>query len=498
MHWTVVTGSGGEPLLSCQLIDLTEQHRVEELLAHRATHDPLTELGTRTVFLSHLERALHRLPRTDGQQAVVLFLDLDRLKYVNDTFGHLTGDAVLAEFSTRLRAAVRPSDVVARLGGDEFAVLLEEVDHPAESVVVAERILAAMRSPFVHSGRRIEICASIGIAVSATSQTTPDVLVAHADAAMYRAKQRGRGRFELFDDDAYTATVRRQSLEQELRSAVDRGQLLLHYQPIRDLNAGSIHAVEALLRWQHPERGLVSAAEFIHVAEDSDLLPLMARWLFETACCQLAGWDAELGADAPEAMFVNVAGSQLSDAGLVEAIADAVSGAGIAADRLFLEITESQIIADPLATAVNVAALQDMGCSLVVDDFGTGYSSLSRLSELPISVLKIDRSFVHAMINNRRTAAIAASVALLAHNLGHTVIAEGVETREELVAVTELGCELAQGFYIAPPLGPSAVADFVRATAGHDRGDRVPQEIRLPDDTADRQSSPARLRDGRR
>jgi EAL domain-containing protein (putative c-di-GMP-specific phosphodiesterase class I) len=225
----------------------------------------------------------------------------------------------------------------------------------------------------------------------------------------------------------------------------------------------------------------------------------MARWLFGTACAALAAWDAELGADAPQAMFVNVAGSQLSDAGLVDAIADAVSNAGVAADRLFLEITESQIIADPLATAVNVAALQQMGCSLVVDDFGTGYSSLSRLSELPISVLKIDRSFVHDMISNRRTAAIAASVALLAHNLGHTVIAEGVETKEELIAVTELGCEFAQGFFIAPPLPPSAVADLIRSSMGQNAEGADPLTIRLPDDGGhSRQPPPTRLKGARR
>ena len=461
LHAVPMTEVSGETLLLAQMIDLTEQRRAESELAHRATHDALTELSTRGVFLDQLGRALARLPRTSGRHAVVLFLDLDRLKYVNDTYGHLSGDAVIIEFATRLRAALRPSDVIARLGGDEFAVLLEDVVHPAESVAVAERILDGLEAPFHFASRRIEIRASIGVAVSTTDRTTPEALVAHADAAMYRAKQRGSGRFELFDEDAYTAGVRRQEIEDRLRAGVRDGELLLHYQPIVDVQTLRLVGVEALLRWQHPERGLVVAAEFIDIAERSDLLRPLAGWLFETALCQLARWDRELGAAAPQQMYVNVAGSQFGDDRLLSSIKDAVARSGVDVGRLSLEITETQILADPKATAATLDELLELGCTLVVDDFGTGYSSLSRLADLPVGVLKIDRSFTRDLTSNRRTSAVAASIALLAHNLGQVVIAEGVETAEQLLAVSELGYEYAQGYYLSPALAPDQLAGFI-------------------------------------
>ena len=459
----IAVSRGDERRVLVQVIDLTDQRRVEAMLAHQATHDPATGLATRGVFLEQLTRALARLPRTAGRYVAVLFADLDHLKFVNDTYGHLAGDALIAEFATRVRSAVRPSDVVARIGGDEFAVLLEDVGHPVESAEIAQRVLDALAEPFTHRGRRLEIRASAGIAVSTTAKITPETILAHADAAMYRAKQRGRGRYELFDDDAYAAARQRQHVEEQLRAAIASGRLLLHYQPLLELATDRVTGVEALLRWNHEERGIVNAADFIGVAEEADLLRPLTGWLFTTACTQLAAWDAELGAAAPHDVFVNVAGSQLADEQLATTIAAVLEQTGIKASRVKIEVTETQILTNPAGTATTVADLQALGCQLVVDDFGTGYSTLSRLTELPVTGLKLDRSFVVQLDSSREAAAVAASVALLAHNLRYTLVAEGVETQAELTAVTELGCHLAQGYLIAAALPAQELTGWLRA-----------------------------------
>ena len=457
----VAVSRGGEVRVLVQVIDLTEQRHAEALLAHQATHDVATGLVNRWVFVEQLTRALARLPRTQGRYVAVLFCDLDRLKYVNDTYGHLAGDALIAEFASRLRAAVRPSDVVARIGGDEFAVLLEDVGHPYESTEIAQRVLDALAVPLSHKNRRLEIRASVGIAVSTTEKITPETILAHADAAMYRAKQRGRGRYELFDDDAYAVARQRQHLEEQLRGGIPAGQFELHYQPLLNLATDAVTGVEALLRWNHPDRGLLSASEFIAVAEEADLLRPLTGWLVATACAQLAAWDAELGPAGPSELYVNVTGSQLADEHLAATLTDALARSGIAADRLKLEVTETQIYTDPTTIATTARDVTLLGCGLVVDDFGTGYSTLSRLTELPVSALKLDRSFFLQLDTSREAAAIAASVALMAHNLRYTLIAEGVETSAELNAVTELGCHLAQGYVIAPAMPGRALTRWI-------------------------------------
>ncbi len=383
VHFAGLSAEAGEWIALAQVIDLTDQRRAELLLAHQATHDPATGLVTRGVYLEQLARALARLPRVEGRYVVVLFCDLDRLKYVNDTHGHLAGDALIAEFARRVQAAVRPSDVVARLGGDEFGVLLEDVAHPVESAEIAQRVLDALAEPFLHDRRRLEIRASIGIAVSTEQRTTPETILAHADSAMYRAKNRGRGRYELFDDDAYTAARARQTVEQQLRDAIKADQLLLHYQPLLVLGTHRIVGVEALLRWRKPDGSVVAASEFIAVAEEADLLRPLTGWLFTTACAQLAAWDSELGSLAPQQMYVNIGGSQLADDDLATTIAGALHTTAISPDRLCIEVTETQILTHPAATAATVAELLQMGCQLVVDDFGTGYSTLSRLRACP-------------------------------------------------------------------------------------------------------------------
>jgi diguanylate cyclase (GGDEF)-like protein/PAS domain S-box-containing protein len=450
----------GSSLVVCQLIDITEQRRMEQLLVDRATHDPLTGLTARTVFVEQLQRALQRLTRTPGAHVAVLFIDLDRLKQINDMHGHHAGDAALRVFAQRLRQVVRPADVVARLSGDEFAVLVEDIGDPKQSLEIAERLLAAVTGPFEHGRRRLEIRASVGIAV-VDKPVPSEVLLAHADAAMYSAKRAGGGHCAVFDEDAYTATVRREQLEDELQRAVANDELILHYQPILDLTSRRVTAVEALLRWQHPSGRLMRAVEFIETAEQADLLAPLAGWIFGSVCKQLADWDAELRELAPQQIFVNVSGDQLANDRFAATIASAAESAGVCPSRLAIEITETQILSDPFLTAATVRELESLGCALVVDDFGTGYSSLSRLTQLPVSALKLDRSFVHDLTNDRRAAAISASVTLLAHNLKQQVIAEGVETEGQLTAVIELGCDYAQGYLIAPPHPAAELAAVV-------------------------------------
>ena len=452
----------GAPIAVCQLIDLTEQRRMEQLLVDRATHDPLTGMTTRTVFVEQLQRALQRLTRAPGAHVAVLFMDLDRLKQINDTHGHHAGDAALRVFAQRLRQTVRPADVVARLSGDEFAILLEDIGDPQQAVEVAERLLQAVAGPFEHGRRRLEIRASIGIA-AVTEPIPSELLLAHADAAMYSAKRAGRGRYAIFDEDAYTASVRRERMEDELHQAVANDELLLHYQPILDLTRRRVTAAEALLRWEHPSGRLIQAVEFIDTAEHVDLLTPLAGWIFNSVCTQLAEWDTQLRELAPQQVFVNVSGDQLANDQFASTVADAAERAGVSPSRLAVEITETQILSDPVLTAATVRDLESLGCALVVDDFGTGYSSLSRLTQLPISALKLDRSFVHDMTSDRRAAAISASVTLLAHNLRQKVIAEGVETEAQLTAVAELGCDFAQGYLIAPPRPAAELPALLRA-----------------------------------
>ena len=451
----------GSRMLVCQLVDVTEQRQTEQMLAERAAHDQLTGLTTRTVFIEQLQRALQRLTRMNHAHVAVLFMDLDRLKQINDRHGHHAGDAALRVFAQRLRQVVRPADVVARLGGDEFAVLLEDITDPRRAVEIAERLIEAVTGPFEYGRRRLDIGVSVGIA--AVAEPLPcEVLLAHADAAMYSAKRSGRGRYAVFDEDAYAASLRRERLEDELQQAVANHQLLLHYQPILDLSSRRVTAAEALLRWQHPSGRLIQAAEFIDTAENVDLLVPLAGWIFSSVCTQLADWDAELGELAPERIFVNVSGGQLANERFAATVASAADKAGVSPARLAVEITETQILTDPAVTAATVNELECLGCALVVDDFGTGYSSLSRLTQLPISALKLDKSFVHDLTSDRRSAAISASVTLLAHNLRQQVIAEGVETESQLTAVTELGCDFAQGYLIARPRPAAELATVIR------------------------------------
>ncbi len=431
-------------------------------LAARALRDPLTGALSRSVFYEELARALSRMSRRPHPLAV-LFIDLDRLKQVNDSHGHAAGDELIRQTGARLASSVRPSDAIARIGGDEFVVLLDDLQTPEEAEVIAARVLRSLSQPCpVAPSVWINPSASVGVALADPELPGPDVLLSHADAAMYKAKQAGRGRYELFDAAAYMETTARIQLEAELRAAISEDQLTLHYQPIFNLSTGTLGAVEALLRWRHPRRGILGAQAFIDVAEDSGLLRSIGPWVIGQSCRQLAKWDTQLGQRAPRQIYINLSVGELVQPGLHEGIAAATAAAAIAPDRLVIEITESGMLDKPGSVTEAVDRLVGLGCGVAIDDFGTGYSALSRLVDLPADILKIDQSFVHGLSRGHESAAVIAAVLLLAHNLRKTVVAEGVEDPAALATLTELGCEHAQGYYLGRPQPAEVITKQLR------------------------------------
>ncbi|MGQ0521329.1 MAG: putative bifunctional diguanylate cyclase/phosphodiesterase [Actinomycetota bacterium] len=415
---------------------------------HRANHDTLTGLPNRTLVLDRLDHALARLAR--GRRSVgVLFVDLDRFKVVNDTLGHSVGDEVLVRIGERLQAAVRPGDTVGRLAGDEFVVVCEEVETCAV-LQVAERIAAAIASPMPLYGRESVLTASIGIALAAGGGRAEDVL-RDADVAMYRAKERGRDRIEVFDAAIRARLLERLEMEQALRRALQHGELRLHYQPIVRAADNELLGVEALVRWEHPDRGLVAPADFIPLAEESGLITRIGRWVLIEACSQLGRWQDADPQLAALTIGVNLSARQFTDPGIVAIVAEALHRAGIAPGALTLEITESVLMEEVEATADTLRALKELGVGLSIDDFGTGYSSLSYLKRFPVDSLKIDRSFVDGLGIDSEDHAIVNAVVSLAHALGLDVVGEGVETEVQLRELRRLGCDAVQGYLVGHP-----------------------------------------------
>lgn len=423
--------------------------RAFQQAVHQATHDPLTGLPNRTLVLDRLEQALARLGRS-GAPVSVLFVDLDRFKVVNDSLGHIAGDEALVHLAERLRAAVRQPDTVGRLAGDEFVVVCEDTD-AREALAVADRVARARAEPLPLEAGETVVTASIGIAHGEPG-TGAEEMLRDSDVAMYRAKERGRSRIEIFDAAMRHRMLDRLEMERALRAAMHNGELCLHYQPIVCLDDGRVVAAEALLRWYHPARGMVGPAEFIPVAEESGLILPLGRWVLGQACTQLAVWRA---AGRPGLrVTVNLSARQFGDPDLVGVVAGALRASGLPGEALWLEITESVLMEEAEATAETLRALKALGVHLSVDDFGTGYSSLSYLKRFPVDALKIDRSFVDGLASDPEDEAIVTAVISLAQALNLEVVAEGVEEPAQLRKLHRLGCDAVQGYLFGPPRPP--------------------------------------------
>jgi diguanylate cyclase (GGDEF)-like protein/PAS domain S-box-containing protein len=451
--------TGGRQLTLALVRDFTERQRAEERMAYLAQYDHLTGLANRTLLQDRLHQALARGER-DGAKVALLFLDLDHFKAVNDTFGHAAGDELLQAVAGRLKGRLRESDTVARLGGDEFAVVLENMGDGQDAGSVAQDILDILSEPLALSGREIPVAASIGIAVCPPSGG--ESLLKDADAAMYRAKQQGRGRntYEFYTEEMNVQAAERMALVGSLRQALERGEFLLHYQPQVELVAGRIVGAEALLRWRHPERGIVSPGEFVPVLEETGLIEEVGEWVLQTACAQSRAWkDAGL---PPVRMAVNLSARQFRRGDLAGSVVRTLLRNGLERGCLELEITESLLMDDSEASSAMLEELKTKnGFRIAIDDFGTGYSSLDRLKSIPVDLLKIDRSFVRDIANGSKDAAIVAAVIDLAHHLGLEVIGEGVETEEQLDFLLRHGCDEVQGFYFSKPVPADEFAEML-------------------------------------
>ncbi len=444
---SVVRDLTGEPLyLVCQIEDVTERRARGELIAHQAIHDPLTGLPNRLLFVDRLRRSL--ATSDDADHLAVLFLDLDQFKVINDSLGHAAGDRLLVALADRLRTAIRPSDTVARFGGDEFTILCTGVPDETVACDLARRISNAVAKPIALSEGEVFVTASVGIALSGGELETPETLLRNADAAMHRAKDQGRARTELFQSDAHDRAVRHLRTGNELHRALERGELRLHYQPIMNLENGSVSGFEALLRWEHPTRGLVQPDDFVGLAEETGLVVPIGSWVLEEATRRAAAWHL---AGSPLSISVNLSPRQLAEPTLVEDVARVLQETGIEPGALWLEITESTLMRDAEFAVSTLTALRSLGVHLAVDDFGTGYSSMSYLKRFPVEALKVDRTFVDGIGREPEDSAICTAVVTLAHALGLRAVAEGVETPEQLAELRTLGCELAQGFLFGKP-----------------------------------------------
>ena len=442
--------------------DITERKLAEEQLLRNAFYDVLTDLPNRALFMERLERAINRAKRYKDYLFAVVFVDLDRFKNINDSLGHLIGDQLLIAVAKKLEASIRTTDTVARLGGDEFAILLEDIKGVSEAIFVAERIKKELTSPMNLDRHEIFTTASIGIATSSTSYKQPEELLRDADLAMYRAKASGKACYEIFTPKMHSYAVALLQLETDLRRAIDRQQFLLHYQPIVSLQTEQIIGFEALIRWQHPERGLVFPGEFIPLAEETGLICLISWWVLHEACRQLRIWQTQLPTTEPLTISVNLSTKQFYQPDLVKRITQILQETGLDASNLKLEITESAIMDNVEFASAKLWQLRELGIQLHMDDFGTGYSSLSYLLRFPLDALKIDRSFISQMADGGESLEIVRTIIMLAQNLGINAIAEGVETTEQLTQLKSLQCKYAQGYLFSRPVDAETALALIR------------------------------------
>lgn len=447
--------------------DITTRKTVEEQMAHLAFHDSLTQLPNRALFLHSLERAL--LKRSKDERFVgVLFFDLDRFKIVNDSLGHEVGDQLLKAVGERLRNQARQYDLVSRLGGDEFTILMEDLTDPLEATVVASRVLEAMSIPFQLAGREVFVTTSIGIALANTGDISPTTLMRKVDVALYQAKNKGKARFEIYDEALNLRALERLELEGQLGRALERGEFVLYYQPKFRLDTGAIIGMEALVRWNNPGRGLVYPSEFIPIAEETGLIRPLGRWVLEQACLQANLWNQHFKGEFPMVMSVNLSARQLQQVDLVNQVANILAQTSLPANLLQLEITESVVMEDAELNTATLNQLKQLGVQLAIDDFGTGYSSLSYLKRFPVDCLKIDRSFVMGLDQDpaQECIAIVQAVVSLSEALKVEVIAEGVETEQQAEQLLALGCNFGQGYYYSKPLSAEQVEQLLRNAPG--------------------------------
>ncbi|MCA1831670.1 MAG: EAL domain-containing protein [Actinobacteria bacterium] len=451
---------------------LEELTRVKEQLKHQAFHDSLTGLANRELFTNRVEHAAARGSRSTTPIAV-LFLDLDDFKTINDSLGHACGDELLGAFASRLQTCLRPGDTAARLGGDEFAILLEGISGTRDAVTVAERVRADLEVPFTLQGKEVSVGTSIGIALSTPGRGTASDLLRNADVAMYAAKNLGKNRYEIFQPSMHAAALERLELKEDLQRAIERHELILHYQPIVELATGHITGVEALVRWKHPRRGLVSPADFIPLAEETGLIHPIGRWVLSEACRQTRLWQARFPRVQPLAVNVNVSAKQLQAETLTDDVRAALQQSGLAPRSLTVEITESVLLDRDVAMR-RLAELRKIGVRVAIDDFGTGYSSLSYLNRFPIDILKVDQSFVRHVGNSPGEEILATAVIDLTHTLGLEAVAEGIEERAQGDRLQELGCRYGQGFWYSRPLAAGDIDELLRAE--HSSGAKLPAQ----------------------
>jgi diguanylate cyclase (GGDEF)-like protein len=455
------TRYGGQVCLLVALADIDERKRLQDDMRRKAMHDPLTGLPNRAMFMEALDRAVHKARRR-GARFSVVFIDLDHFKEINDSLGHQAGDQLLKVVAERLSGAVRAADLVARLAGDEFVVLIEEHGGPEEVMIVGQKVLGALQKPVMLDWRELEVSGSVGIASFPEDGIDVSTLVRNADAAMYQAKERGRNNFQFYSAEKNEISRQRLHQERRLRDAVERQEFFLEYQPEVDAATGKVIAVEALLRWRDPEGEVVLPPAFMPLAEEAGVAQAIGHWVLDRALADQRAW-RDQGVDTT--LAVNISSRQLHQADLAEQVAALVARYGTDPARLRIEVTEPTLMQESDAIARAVLAFRALGCEIAIDNFGTGYSSLGLVRGLPIQVVKIDKSLVSHCPNKRECAAIVQACSAISRNLGIRVVAEGVETAEQLETMRSLGCDALQGYYLGRPEDAAGIAATIRAAA---------------------------------
>ena len=462
---SLVRNEDGKPrYFIAQMVDITDRKMFEQQLVHQAFHDRLTGLPNRGLFMDRLEHALARRPRA-GEAIAVIFLDLDNFKVINDSLGHRAGDQLLLTMAARLQTCVREGDTVARLGGDEFTILLEHITDVSDAILVAQRIAEQSLTLYTIGEREVSVTASIGIALPSDEGESADDLLRNADIAMYEAKRRGKAQYAVFAAPMNVRARERLELEIELQRAVERGEFVLHFQPVVDLRTGRINEVEALIRWRHPVRGLLPPSDFIAIADETGTILDIGGWVLRRACRRLLEWQQDFPApvgEAPLTMSVNLSTRQFLQPSLVETVREVLDETGIDPRTLKLEVTERVIMEDAASAIATLRDLRALGITLAIDDFGTGYSSLTYLKQFAVNILKIDRMFVDGISRDIEDTSIVAAVIAIGKSLGIKTVAEGVETPAQLAFLTARGCDSGQGHLFSPPLPPEEITTLLR------------------------------------